>query len=1454
VASSPAAKTIRKFVDGLPLLGDMPNGLGQSLPIAKPTLLNELDSSGTIVRQSDYYIIGEVEYTQQLHSDLPATRLRGYVQLKADGTPMGKPSYLGPVIVAQRDRAVRVKLVNQLPVGPAAALPFPVDHTYMGANDTDNRTAMHLHGGNTPWISDGTPRQWIKPDGEVGSARGESARDVPDMWFDSSHNLIAGCTGQAVCPGGSTHPGPGALTFYYTNQQSARLMFYHDHAEGITRLNVYAGLAAGYLLQDPTEQALVTDGILPDLADTIPLVIQEKTFVPDNTMPVLNFYGPFASQLNSQDPTWRWGTGGTAPGLNGNGDLWAPHVYMTNQNPGDASGANAVGRWDYGPWFWPPFVGTQNRPIANPYFDAECSSANPNSATGACEGATIPGVPNGTLVANDPTHPSSQPSGTPEAFNDTALVNGTVYPHLEVEPKKYRLRLLSVGNDRHLNLSLVVAASKAYDTRAEANSGSKAAAVLCDGSAGAPVDAGKPEGASPECTEVRMFPWDASQNQRTPFPSHWYTPQKGGVSFDGRPAGVFDPASRGPAMVQIGTDGGFLSKPVIIRNQPINYEYNVKNIVIGNVKEHALLLGPAERADVVVDFSQFAGATVILYNDAPAATPAADLRLDYYTGNADNTDTGGAFRTLPGYGPNTRTLMQFRVASGCASGTSCGNGSNRPPSNSHPVDDYDAARFDALASAIRKAFRDSQEPIIVPQAAYNAVYGTAVNDAAGADLSRISDTQLGYRPLTLDPVTGAPTGALDAAVTLALQPKSIIEDFTLDYGRMNAMLGVEMPHTTAINQTSIPQGYIDPMTELVKISSNGTPISGDLGDGTQLWKITHNGVDTHPVHFHLFHVQVVNRVGWDGAISPPEDNELGWKDTVRMNPLTDTIVALRPRRMALPFKLGNSHRKMDPENAGTVMNTAMSFNLDPTSGNASNVTNTSANFGWEYLWHCHILGHEENDFMRAIAVAHTPEPPTALSARGGTAVTVTWTDNSVTSNWVEIQRATDAGFSANLTSFNVMEPECDQQQGCSRSYVDRSPPAQTAYYRVRSNNTVGAGSGKLESGNDPNSGAYLATLPPELAGLTPQFAGYSNATANSDWSGAVVRLYAPIASLNPNPLIFPGTTAVGSSSAVTAQTLVTLSNIGNASMTVNKGVQVTGPFARSGGTCQSNGNGATYNLAAGASCTIGLSFTPNATCAALGSNGCTGSLTVTDNDNNVAGSTQRVQLQATGVLPEPLVSLSPNPLVFTGTTAVGSSSQLTSLILRNTGNAPLTVNKLMAVTSPFARSGGTCTTGGGGATFMLAPNARCSIGLSFTPTANCASLGTNGCTGTVTVTDNANNVANSTQVVQLQATGVQWAPPNAPSAVTPANGNNGGLITAGLNWSAPSGGGAVSSYSLRYAATAAMTGAVMLTNANSGSQVNVGGPARMVYMQVQAVNAAGTSAWTPVIPMAVTAR
>ena len=67
------------------------------------------------------------------------------------------------------------------------------------------------------------------------------------------------------------------------------------------------------------------------------------------------------------------------------------------------------------------------------------------------------------------------------------------------------------------------------------------------------------------------------------------------------------------------------------------------------------------------------------------------------------------------------------------------------------------------------------------------------------------------------------------------------------------------------------------------------------------------------MHFHMFNVQLVNRVGWDGAIRTPDPNELGWKDTVRMNPLEDIIVALRPMTLEnLPFKLPNSVRLLDP--------------------------------------------------------------------------------------------------------------------------------------------------------------------------------------------------------------------------------------------------------------------------------------------------------------------------------------------------------------------------------------------------------------------------------------------------------------------------------------------------------------------------------------------------------------
>jgi hypothetical protein len=143
-------------------------------------------------------------------------------------------------------------------------------------------------------------------------------------------------------------------------------------------------------------------------------------------------------------------------------------------------------------------------------------------------------------------------------------------------------------------------------------------------------------------------------------------------------------------------------------------------------------------------------------------------------------------------------------------------------------------------------------------------------------------------------------------------------------------------------------------------------------------------VDTHPIHFHLMNVQIINRVGWDGFIMPPNDNELGWKETVKMNPLEDVIVAVKAKRPPLPgFGVPASIRPMDPSQP---LDSPYGFSqIDPATGMPAVVTNQMYNFGWEYTWHCHILGHEENDFMRPVAfnaMDTLVKAPSAVTASG----------------------------------------------------------------------------------------------------------------------------------------------------------------------------------------------------------------------------------------------------------------------------------------------------------------------------------------------------------------------------------------------------------------------------------------------------------------------------------------
>jgi len=320
---------IRKFVDSLPGLDSAgANNRGQYIPIAVP--------DKTTFPGTDYYEIELGEYTEQLHSDLPPTTLDGYRQTKMGGQPF---HYLGPLILATKGTPVRIKFTNNKPAYNNLVdgnFFLPVDDTIMGAGPgpknattgldcdalmgdsncehyTKNRSTLHLHGGFVPWISDGTPHQWTTPAGQTTQyPNGVSVQYVPDMWFDANGNVIPGASTTPPVAGATNNPsgaaGHGSLTFYYNNEQSARLQFYHDHAFGITRLNVYAGEAAGYLVTDQIDQDLTNgtnnSGVNPGLVtlpgEGIPLIIQDKTFVDAATIP-------------AQDPTWRWGTGAIDP-------------------------------------------------------------------------------------------------------------------------------------------------------------------------------------------------------------------------------------------------------------------------------------------------------------------------------------------------------------------------------------------------------------------------------------------------------------------------------------------------------------------------------------------------------------------------------------------------------------------------------------------------------------------------------------------------------------------------------------------------------------------------------------------------------------------------------------------------------------------------------------------------------------------------------------------------------------------------------------------------------------------------------------------------------------------------------------------------------------------------------------------------------------------------------------
>lgn len=311
--------------------------------------LDVIRSSGR-TRTGDEYHVRMREFQRSLHSQLPPTRLWGF-----------EGQYPGPIFEAHRGKPIEVHWENQLPRRHL----FKIDPHIHGAMPPapEVRTVPHLHGARTPSDSDGLPEKWFAP--------GASAR------------------------------------YFYPNDQQAATLWYHDHALGITRLNMYAGLSGFYLLRDENESRMS----LPSGDFEIPLLLQDRSL-------------------------------------------------------------DAQGQLLYAPTF-------------------ESGQVAP------------PGV------------------WAPEFFGNLPVINGGIYPRLDVAPCRYRLRALNGANSRFFHFYFNLAA---------------------------------------KATDIPRL-----------------------ISFH-----------------QIGTDGGFLGNPV---------------------KLEKLLLAPAERADLIVDFSGLEEKTVTLMNDAPTPYP-----------------------------------------------------------------------------------------------------------------------------------------------------------------------------------------------------------------------------------------------------------------------------------------------------------------------------------------------------------------------------------------------------------------------------------------------------------------------------------------------------------------------------------------------------------------------------------------------------------------------------------------------------------------------------------------------------------------------------------------------------------------------------------------------------------------------------------------------------------------
>jgi spore coat protein A len=239
-------------------------------PHTQPQFVNPLPVPSVIDgRNGGLFTIGISQFDQWLGLVNPENQQP--IQTKVWGY---NGTYPGPTILAKKDVPIDVFWRNNLVTGSNEPLPhlLPVDTSIHWAYDSISNgsrygvpVVTHLHGGHTESASDG----------------------LPDAWFSPNFAL----------------KGPGfikgdVLPYHYSNTQQAATIWYHDHALGITRLNVYAGLAGYYLITDPNEMQLQATGKLPAAPYDLGLAIQDRMFTGNGQL----FYPSVSEEAEAGQP------------------------------------------------------------------------------------------------------------------------------------------------------------------------------------------------------------------------------------------------------------------------------------------------------------------------------------------------------------------------------------------------------------------------------------------------------------------------------------------------------------------------------------------------------------------------------------------------------------------------------------------------------------------------------------------------------------------------------------------------------------------------------------------------------------------------------------------------------------------------------------------------------------------------------------------------------------------------------------------------------------------------------------------------------------------------------------------------------------------------------------------------------------------------------------------------